>query len=1167
MVIRQISFQMRPNILLLIALILGFSFPVVAQTVDTIFAKDKVILKSNIVTVLSRAEFEALKLRKPFPDTGIAKKASNIDSSIARRASIIPLSTNRPTNACGVTASFTPSNDTTLNPGSLVILTNTSTNATSYKWLVNGFVYQTQPDIYTWLNVGVYDFALVAINGTCSDTMKVLIVIYGDAPTDFSRLKVQYGLPGRQDEGNLLAACPGGGYLLAGTTNHPMGSGDRFYPEAILVRIKEQGCIEWSRSLDLERISKVHRILVTRDSGFILSISGASPFSRYNCMLMRLDKYGNTVWIRSYFENNNSYLGKGLVEASDGSIVVVAENSTFNSFSVFKIDAQGNLIWNREFTRGSNLFTLPNNITIKGNFVYVTGYLNLPNSSSEYNYDGMLLKIDLITGNEIWTKSYDAGNGSNFFQDVHVMGNQLLVNDLTGHYLGGSDIRQLLHYIDEDGNPVRGYIVRWVNHQSDGPVFSNLVPLSDGKFYIFHKGTQPLPLQPLYSNRNFFIKTDTNQNIYWQYNYWHSNYARLYQAVRAPNDGIAAIGMEVGELFKYFSSWGENMALLRSDSAGRALEDYCFTNYTEHLIEPINTTVANFQWPFSGVKNVRDTPITLYPYQLNTELRFGCPTYISKCSFLEVTGPDKLCELSQTYTFRTKKDRMCGEPVAWEFDPSMRVITQSDTMVQVQFTRYGNYFIKARLPYSCTPMSDSIPISVAPRLELLNLGRDTTICPRDSFPLRAGKDFMAYRWHDGSTDSLFKVKVPGLYYVEVTDSCGNKKTDSILVSPAAPLYLNIGPDRSKCNADFVEMVAPPGFANYTWIPNYSLQHTGPNTVNLFPAVDTSYVLRVEDAKGCYGLDTVFIKVNRSNPIRLGNDTSFCNGNSIILDAGSGFQQYQWSNGSSNQQITTATKGIYSVIATDVNSCRSFDTLEIRNVFANPVINLLQDSLLCMGDNQVLDAGAGFIQYNWSDGSSGPRITVSAPGTYWVNVIDANNCTGGDTTTINRLLPIPGNFLPADTSICTYGKLTLIPSGNFQNYNWSNGSISSTITIDKPGTYSLTVTDKEGCRGTDIMVIGKKDCLQGFYVPNAFTPNRDRNNETFKPLLFGNVKQYRFTIYNRYGQRIFETTELGKGWDGTVAGLQQNSGTYVWACTYQFENETVKTEKGTVMLIR
>ncbi|HEU4471652.1 MAG TPA: gliding motility-associated C-terminal domain-containing protein [Flavisolibacter sp.] len=71
----------------------------------------------------------------------------------------------------------------------------------------------------------------------------------------------------------------------------------------------------------------------------------------------------------------------------------------------------------------------------------------------------------------------------------------------------------------------------------------------------------------------------------------------------------------------------------------------------------------------------------------------------------------------------------------------------------------------------------------------------------------------------------------------------------------------------------------------------------------------------------------------------------------------------------------------------------------------------------------------------------------------------------------------------------------------------------------------------------------------------------------KPLLFGIIKEYRLTIYNRWGAIVFQTNQSGKGWDGKIAGLTQSNNTFVWTCTYRFEGQDLKTERGTVTLIR
>jgi gliding motility-associated-like protein len=113
-----------------------------------------------------------------------------------------------------------------------------------------------------------------------------------------------------------------------------------------------------------------------------------------------------------------------------------------------------------------------------------------------------------------------------------------------------------------------------------------------------------------------------------------------------------------------------------------------------------------------------------------------------------------------------------------------------------------------------------------------------------------------------------------------------------------------------------------------------------------------------------------------------------------------------------------------------------------------------------------------------------------------------------------------------------------------------------------------VTDENGCVGRDtIQILLKQQCYSGFIIPNAFTPNGDGKNDLFRPLVFGSVKEFQFIIYNRWGQKVFETKKIGEGWNGDIKGKKDQASVFVWTCKYQIEGQEKKIEKGTVTLIR
>ena len=162
---------------------------------------------------------------------------------------------------------------------------------------------------------------------------------------------------------------------------------------------------------------------------------------------------------------------------------------------------------------------------------------------------------------------------------------------------------------------------------------------------------------------------------------------------------------------------------------------------------------------------------------------------------------------------------------------------------------------------------------------------------------------------------------------------------------------------------------------------------------------------------------------------------------------------------------------------------------------------------------------------------------------------------------------PTNYLGIDTAICDFETIELKATGSYVTYLWNNNDNTLTLNITQPGEYWLHVLTASGCPGRDTILVSPKDCFKGFFMPTGFTPNGDGKNDVLKPVLGGRVLQYKFTVLNRWGQIVFQSAELGKGWDGTLIGLKQETNVFIWTCTYQFEGEEPKLRKGTAVLLR
>ncbi|HMK19059.1 MAG TPA: FG-GAP-like repeat-containing protein [Chitinophagaceae bacterium] len=295
-------------------------------------------------------------------------------------------------------------------------------------------------------------------------------------------------------------------------------------------------------------------------------------------------------------------------------------------------------------------------------------------------------------------------------------------------------------------------------------------------------------------------------------------------------------------------------------------------------------------------------------------------------------------------------------------------------------------------------------------------------------------------------------------------------------------------------------------------------------------------------------------------IDLGKDTTFCEGDSLLLNANTANGQYLWSTGSIANSIIVKQSGTYWVRVTTPGFVLS-DTIKII-VKPNPIVDLGKDSILCEGRTIILDAFNAGATYTWNNGSASSSITPNQSGVYNVKV-DLNGCIKKDTVIVT-FKRVPRFSLGNDTSVCNDQPIILDPKISGVTYLWQDGSTSSTYSVTQGGTYKLTITDQCGSYSDEIVIRKLQACL--LIMPNAFTPNNDGANDLFRippgvPLILDD-----FSIYDRWGNKIFTTNDIKKGWDGTYKGTKLSTGVFVYTVSGKLNNED-KFLKGTVLLIR
>lgn len=157
----------------------------------------------------------------------------------------------------------------------------------------------------------------------------------------------------------------------------------------------------------------------------------------------------------------------------------------------------------------------------------------------------------------------------------------------------------------------------------------------------------------------------------------------------------------------------------------------------------------------------------------------------------------------------------------------------------------------------------------------------------------------------------------------------------------------------------------------------------------------------------------------------------------------------------------------------------------------------------------------------------------------------------------------------DTLYCVVQNVLLQPTGNFETYEWQDGSTTPTYTVNEPGRYLLTAS-RDDCVLQDSILIEEIEynCDCQFYAPNAFSPNLDGRNDTFLPVTPCELVYYELRIFGRWGQVIYQSNDPVEGWDAAVGYDYYPAGEYVYLLRYQFTyQEEVEHESGSFLLMR
>jgi hypothetical protein len=268
----------------------------------------------------------------------------------------------------------------------------------------------------------------------------------------------------------------------------------------------------------------------------------------------------------------------------------------------------------------------------------------------------------------------------------------------------------------------------------------------------------------------------------------------------------------------------------------------------------------------------------------------------------------------------------------------------------------------------------------------------------------------------------------------------------------------------------ISVSATDGTPTYSY--NWSNGATSASISGLCPG---TYGVTVTDNGQCVKEYSISIAEPPVLSIQVSNDTTICAGSNVNISAlasgGSGSISYSWDQGlgsGDTHTISPVSTTIYSVTVSDESNCEISETITVT-VNDGLAPQITGNIGFCPGANTTLDAGV-FQSFSWSTSETTQSIVVSVQGDYSVTVTDANGCTGVDMVAVQEN-PNPIPQISGVSSICP-GALTSLDAGSFESYTWSTAESTQAINISAAGIYHVTVTDANGCSGSDMIEVSE-----------------------------------------------------------------------------------------------
>lgn len=447
-----------------------------------------------------------------------------------------------------------------------------------------------------------------------------------------------------------------------------------------------------------------------------------------------------------------------------------------------------------------------------------------------------------------------------------------------------------------------------------------------------------------------------------------------------------------------------------------------------------------------------------------------------------------------------------------------------------------------------------------------------------------------YAWLHGATGSTVSSLCAGIYTVNVTDDHGCQATGTFNVADTSNYHLSYEITPVTCNGNCdaaITLIPDFGGSSYQVVWNQNPAQTGDQLQNLCGG---SYQAAIAVGSSCnyslyFQIDEAealeFLHVYATQPDCYGD----VNG-SLNIDVTGGTLPYTYTvNGAAASQWQTGlAPGTYQITVTDAGSCHIDTTVQITQ--PAPLALSISTTAppcpeVCSGAIELTVSGGSYpFRYNWSNGGDTQDATNLCAGDYTVTVTDMHNCTATISATLTDSSHFPTAIMAwSDADTLYAGQSTTfhatdlgsgfvyqwLPETGLETPNQPTTIVNAVTTTD----YVVHVIDDAGCEQTDTihLLVREVICDEPYvFVPNAFTPNGDGKNDVLY-VRSDIVLEVNFQVFDRWGEKVFETDDLQTGWDGTFRGSPCEPGIYDYYLKVVCFGQIETLKKGNVTLIR